>query len=563
MRASRPRVEPLETRLALSTYYVATTGSDKDPGTLALPFKTIQHGLDMAVNPGDTVEVRAGTYAERLTFPNSGSAPGGLITLENFPGEHVLLTGKGAANKDVTYRGQTLGNDMVLILNQSYVKLSGLEIAYDNGTAVQDDAFAVRVEGSGSNVVIQGNTIHDITGQVLVHTSTDNVGYAGAGIYVEGSTLGTPYDGVILDGNTVANCQPGDNEAETVAVNGNVTNFQITNNLIHDDNNIGIDMYGGGADIFGLPHGTQGLPVARDGVCSHNTVYHIHANYGGGYAGGIYVDAGRDITVTDNVSYQNDYGLEVGAENHGYVASGIVVEDNLFYDNRQGGLVFGGLAPSAGRVENCSFLNNTVYNSDTKDATSPPDGVLFINWASNNLVSNNIFVASANNVLLGSYGAAGSNVNNTLDHNLYFAPGGPARARFYWNNKTYRGFAAYLAATGEDAHSPFGDPLFADAGHADFQLTPASPAINAGSSNSGWYAPTDFDGTTRDLPPDIGAYESEAGGLGPVRPPVLEWPGAGPASTDGPAEVTNTIDPQAPDELLMTLAGRHRKPAFP
>src|SRR5208282_2262319 len=47
-----------------TTYYVATNGDDKNPGTSALPLKTIARAADL-VNPGDTVLVRNGVYAER------------------------------------------------------------------------------------------------------------------------------------------------------------------------------------------------------------------------------------------------------------------------------------------------------------------------------------------------------------------------------------------------------------------------------------------------------------------------------------------------------------------
>jgi hypothetical protein len=488
----RPSLEALEDRHVLSTYFVAPTGNDANPGTISQPFKTIQHGLDVAANPGDTVEVRAGTYHERLTFTHSGSAAGGFITLEAYPGEHVLLSGTGAANNDVGY-----GNNMVQIINQSYVKLSGFEIAYDNGLAVGDDAFGVRVQGSGSNVEVRNNVIHDITGSV-----TNGLG--GAGIHVYGSSRTTPYSNVIIDGNQIYHCQPGDSQTETLTVNGNVTNFQITNNVVHDNNNIGIDMIGGEADVFGLPPGTQNLPVARNGVCSHNTVYNIHANYGGGYAGGIYVDGGQNLTISDNVSYKNDMGLEVGAENHGYTASGVVVENNLLYLNTQAGLVFGGYAANVGRVANCSFINNTVYKNDT---TNTGNGQLWIQYASNNVVTNNIFVAAGNDVLLGSDGAG--NVNNLLDYNLYFGPSA-ANAQFNWNSATYTGLAAYQKGTGEDAHSRFADPKFLNAAAYDFQLAAGSAAIDAGSGKAGQYAPTDFDGVTRGVPPDIGAYENTA-----------------------------------------------------
>jgi hypothetical protein len=578
----------LEGRALLSTFFVATTGSDANSGlSLNAPFKTIQHGLDAASQPGDTIEVLGGTYHERLTFSHSGSASRGYITLENFRGQHVLISGRGAASHDVGF-----GNNMVQVIDQSYVKLIGFEIAYDSGVAVQDDAFGVRVQGSGTNVQILHNTVHDITG-LLVRQGQDNVGLAGAGIHVYGSSLTTPYANVIIDGNTIFHCQPGDAETETLAVNGNVTGFQITNNVIHDDDNIGIDMIGGEGATFNLPDNTQNLPVARDGICSHNTVFNIHANYGGGFAGAIYVDGGKNITISDNVCHNNDMGLEVGAENKGYIASGVVVEDNVLYSNTQAGLVFGGFAPNVGRVQNCSFINNTVFKNDTLNTGN---GQLWIQFASNNIVTNNIFVAGANNVLIAGDGAG--NVANVLDHNLYFAPNA-AKAQFNINAASFNGFAAYRKGTGEDAHSIFADPKFVNAAAFNFRLANASPAIDAGSTTAGQFDPVDFAGVTRGAPPDIGAFEnisarrstpaarSRAGsrrrtstgrpatcrrtsvstnlrraGSAPVSPPVPGRPGAGLASIDGHAWITTAIDPQALDELLFGLAGRHRKLAF-
>jgi hypothetical protein len=478
-----PRFEVLEDRTLPSSFFVATNGSDSNPGTFDAPLKTIQHALNSADQPGTTIEVRQGTYHEKIAFPHSGSSAGGFITLEAAPGERPILTGAGVKSSDTGF-----GNDMVQMINVSFVKLVGFTITGDRGTA-SVDASGIHVEGSGSNIEIRNNVVRSITG------------FHGMGISIYGSSLKTPLSQIVVDGNEIDHCSPAD--SETLTLNGNIDGFEVNGNIIHDCNNIGIDMIGGEASIFGLAAPQTGLPVTRNGVCEGNTVYNIHARYGGGFAAGIYVDGGQNITLANNVSYRNDLGIEVGAENAGYIASSIVVEDNLVYKNAKAGLVFGGYSAEVGRVENCTFVNNTVAGNDTLNTGN---GQLWIQWASNNVVTNNIFTASANGVLIGSFDA-GSNVNNILDHNLYFAVGGADNATFNWNGATLSRFADFRSATGEDADSVFGNPLFVNAAKGNYQLQSTSPAHGAGSSVQGQFDPIDFTGHDRGTPPAIGAYE--------------------------------------------------------
>ncbi len=440
---------------------------------------TIQAALDAAL-AGDTIEVRQQVYHEKIAFPRSGNAVDGYITLKAFPGDEPVLDGTGVS-----------GSNMVLIEDRSYVKLIGFEIRNDLGV---NDGSGVRFLGSGSNIEIRDNEIHDIRGQHAM------------GITVYG-TGATPISNLIIDGNEIHDCEPFRSEALTL--NGNVTDFQVTNNVVRDVNNIGIDFIGGESDI--QPDSSK---VARNGVCRGNTVLRAREQ-GGGYAGGIYVDGGRDIVIENNTVSGCDLGIEIGAENSGIVASGVIVRDNLVFANEKAGIVFGGYKSSVGRTKSCQFLNNTCYENDTLGEGL---GELWIQYAEDNQIRNNVFYSTSQNVLL--YSEAG-NVNNTLDYNLWYTEAGAGSAEFVWQGTSYGSFAAYRAATGQDASSLFADPAFSDAAAGDFHLQGTSPAINAGDPA---FVPgageVDLDGTPRvnGARVDLGADEATVCGDGSMDP---------------------------------------------
>ena len=73
-----------------ASYYVATTGTDSNPGTQSTPWKTVQHAAD-TVHAGSTVNVRGGTYEELVRINVSGNASDGFITFRSYPGEMAIL----------------------------------------------------------------------------------------------------------------------------------------------------------------------------------------------------------------------------------------------------------------------------------------------------------------------------------------------------------------------------------------------------------------------------------------------------------------------------------------
>ena len=90
-RTALPRIESLEGRVLLSTYFVSTGGNDANAGSTAAPFRTIQRAAAVA-QPGDLVLIRAGVYRETVAPAHSGTqaAP---ITFAAYNGENVVVSG--------------------------------------------------------------------------------------------------------------------------------------------------------------------------------------------------------------------------------------------------------------------------------------------------------------------------------------------------------------------------------------------------------------------------------------------------------------------------------------
>ena len=76
------RVEPLEERVVLSTYWVSPSGNDSNNGSASSPFATLQNAM-MSLQPGDTLDVEPGTYTGFIvgwdSQPASSGDPYGTI----------------------------------------------------------------------------------------------------------------------------------------------------------------------------------------------------------------------------------------------------------------------------------------------------------------------------------------------------------------------------------------------------------------------------------------------------------------------------------------------------
>lgn len=481
-----------------SSFYVATTGNDSNPGTQAAPWRTVQHAAD-TVRAGGTVNVRGGVYEELVTIKASGNATDGYITLRSSPGETAIL--------DAAHLTPSGRQAVLTIHNQSYLRIEGLEIRNFRTAEHRLTPLGISVMGAGSHIELLKNNVHHIE-QTFNGRDGPGHGANGFGIAVYGTDAKIPISELVIDGNEVQHLQTG--SSESLVVNGNVTNFRITHNVVHDNNNIGIDIIG-----FERTAPDPTVDQARDGVVSGNVVYNITSRGNPAYgddvnSDGIYVDGGTRILIEQNVMHDVDFGIELASEHKDRATSYITARNNLIYHCHTAGVSIGGYAPERGHTEHSTVVNNTLYDNDTSGTGS---GEFQMQWnMADDIFENNIVYAGAHCLIAVNKSQAEKNKPPVaIDHNLYYCASGANASTWSEVSGTVTGFDKYVQATGNDTHSSFLDPHFINAAANDFHLRSDSPAIAAGITEGLPVGAPDLEGSPRVKSGkiDIGCYQKK------------------------------------------------------
>jgi Periplasmic copper-binding protein (NosD) len=479
-----------------SSFYVSTTGDDSNPGTEAAPWHSVQHAADN-VRAGGTVDVRGGIYEELVSIHASGNASDGYITFRSYPGEIAILD----AGR-FTPTGRT---GILTIHNQSYVRIEGFEIRNFRTAEHRLAPLGIDVSGAGSHIELLKNNVHHIE-QTFNGRDAPGRGGNGFGIAVYGTDAKTPITDLIIDGNEVHHLKTG--SSESLVVNGNVTNFRITHNVVHDNNNIGIDVIG-----FERTAPNSVVDQARDGIVSGNLVYNITSRGNPAYGNdqssdGIYVDGGTRVVIEQNVIHDVDFGIELASEHQNRATSYIVARNNLIYHCNTAGVSIGGYAPERGRTDHCTVVNNTLYDNDTAGTGS---GEFQMQWnMAADIFENNIVYAGPRCLLaLNKSQIDKARPPNTIDHNLYYCVSGAQTSKWTRASTTVSGFDKYVQSTGNDHNSSFSDPLFIDPTKKNFHLGSGSPAIAVGTHAGLPVGELDLEGSFRITSGkiDIGCYQ--------------------------------------------------------
>jgi parallel beta-helix repeat protein len=140
-------------------FYVSTTGSDSNAGTPTSPWLTIQHADSTQRQPGDCIDVSAGTYNGNVLIENGGNAPtpAGYVVYRCMTRDrcHILATGPGhlwGIRNDASF---TVIDGFELDGNSSLVA-GGIADA-----CVGSDDNTYGLGGSAHHVWVMNNNIHD------------------------------------------------------------------------------------------------------------------------------------------------------------------------------------------------------------------------------------------------------------------------------------------------------------------------------------------------------------------------------------------------------------------
>ncbi|WP_223635750.1 right-handed parallel beta-helix repeat-containing protein [Corallococcus sp. EGB] len=358
------------------TLYVSNTGpwSPSSPlGSSANPYRTIAAAVAAAV-PGNIIEVRGGTYPERVVISPDTARPGTSMA-------PIVLRGQASARpRIVPPTDRAVGS--VLNVSQPYWILQFLEVdaqskasfgalferntycsqlvrsALHRGTAgggvvlsyannvlisqneIYDfsksgaDSHGVVIKDSAREVFVLENQIHETSGDsVQCQTNTGRPSY----VYIENNVMHDAgengvdikgCDSIFIRNNTMFNFPNltlypwavNSSAAEAVVLHVDPTNIQIVSNTI--------SQAGRGVSVGSISPGTGPVDV----LIRANTISDIYNFQNRGNGQGIRIVQGNRIQVLQNrVQRTVDAGLRLAADAP-HVVTGLSVFDNILQD---------------------------------------------------------------------------------------------------------------------------------------------------------------------------------------------------------------------------------------
>ncbi len=369
-----------------ANYYVAKNGYDGNPGTEAQPWLTITKAANTAV-AGDTVYVKQGTYKERVVIKNSGSA-GKYITFAAYPGHTVTVDGSGLY--------MSFWQALFDMNGKSYIKISGFQITNSPQAGIHAD--------NAHHIIIEKNSITNI------ELSPIKVGWGYSNnIIIDGNYVDRPYRSVWDSGSYTG---PSTNKGweEGISIS-NADTVEIKNNNVARN---------GKGECIVMKDGTKHVKVYR------NTVQYCSAV--GIYIGGWIADQ-SDFDIYSNIAGNSKQGIMIASEK-GAIVQGVRIYNNKVYNNENGIDIS---SYSAGpsyppNMRDISIINNVAYNNGYGKYSSG-NGIIIEKDRGNNMRVSNVVIrnniASNNRNAQITIGSGAPYVTSlVVDHNLVYGTKG-------------------------------------------------------------------------------------------------------------------------------------------
>ncbi len=262
----RPKATPAPL-VVPGTLYVATTGSDANPGTIGAPLRTVGRAAAIA-RPGSTVWIRGGTY-RGFDVTRSG------ITFASYTGETAVIS--DSSREDVIeFNGVTSGALQRLVVQGSTAQ-------YGSGVTIKDS----------SGVTITASTIRNNRTFGIVVVSSSKVRIDGNKITGNADGIEERYTGnglAITNNQIYGNTKMVDSGRGMEGINfykstGSVT---VSGNRLWD-NGTHFEVYGASNLVLSgnVSWNGQIMETGTDGpACDHNTFVRNIGYKGSGYKGG-------------------------------------------------------------------------------------------------------------------------------------------------------------------------------------------------------------------------------------------------------------------------------------
>jgi hypothetical protein len=404
-----------------ANYYVDTArGNDANSGTLALPWKTIAKA-NSTLKAGDTVYIRAGTYAGEQIRPNSSGTASAKITYRNYNDEAVTISGSDTP-MDLSSRNYVIitgsaGQDIIITNCDKYLTMTGgnyNEFAYLTiGPMRTYERFRGFQIGKDSSY----NWVHHCT--LFKYGYFSGTNDYGDMLYI-GDTLSGSCSHNLIENN---NLYHSGHNSITLNSKYNV----VRNNYIHNE----AWQSGFGGRMCELRHSTDGNP--GDGGWNL-----IEGNRWGFSAQPPDGSTARAIKI---ISPDN------------------IIRKNMFYRLEGPGIALVTSSANSAPYADNNYIYNNVFFYNGINGASESEGLIFLarlGAITGCVITNNIFNQNVGADV--AYAGTGSLTSNTLTNNWGKANGNPL----------------FVDAVPSKTTDPFNQ------NYPDFKLQSSSPCVNSG-----------------------------------------------------------------------------------